>query len=103
VQYLKDDGYGVIQSYYIDPITLKQVIVNKSIGTIDYSSGKLTLIGLHVIRLASTELVISFKMQSNDILSVRDHIVRIDPASLTVVAIPESGSSGLTHTFTASR
>jgi hypothetical protein len=103
VQYLKDDGYGIIQSYYIDPITLKQVIVNKSIGTIDYSSGKLILIGLHVIRLASTELVISFKMQSNDILSVRDHIVRIDPASLTVVAIPESGSSGLTHTFTASR
>ena len=103
VQYLKDDGYGVIQRYYIDPITLKPVITNTTQGTVDYSLGKLSLTSLHVTRLASTELLMSFKMQSNDILSVRDHIVRIDPASLTVLAIPESGSSGLTHTFTASR
>ncbi len=100
---MKDDGYGIIQRYYIDPITLLPVFTNTNQGTINYSTGSLSLTALHVTRLASTELIISFKMQSNDILSVRDHIVRIEPASLTVTSIPESGSSGLTHTFTASR
>jgi hypothetical protein len=103
IQYLKDDGYGIIQRYYIDPITLLPVFTNTNQGTINYSTGSLSLTALHVTRFASTELIISFKMQSNDILSVRDHIVRIEPASLTVTSIPESGSSGLTHTFTASR
>lgn len=103
VQYLKDNGLGIIQRYYIDPISLNAVITNDNQGIIDYSIGKLTLTNLHITRLTSTDFTISFKTQSNDILSVRDHIVRIQPSTLTVLAIPESGSSGLTHTFTPSR
>lgn len=103
VQYLKDNGLGIIQRYYIDPISLNAVITNANQGIIDYSIGKLTLTNLHITRLTSTDFTISFKTQSNDILSVRDHIVRIQPSTLTVLAIPESGSSGLTHTFTPSR
>jgi hypothetical protein len=103
VQYLKDDGYGIIQRYYIDPISLKPVVTNTNQGTVDYSIGKISLTNFHITRLASNYMALTFKLQSNDVVSVRDHVVNIDPSLLTVTAIPESANSGLVHTFTASR
>lgn len=103
IHYLIDDGYGIIMRYYIHPSTLQKVYTNVKQGSIDYALGKLTISNLNITRLANPEFTVTFKLQSNDVLSVRDHIVRINPNTLTVTAIPESGNSGLTHIFTPSR
>lgn len=103
VQYLKDDGFGIIQRYYLDPVSLKPIVTNANQGTVTYSNGTISLTNLHVTRLASNYLTLTFKLQSNDIVSVRDHVVNIDSSLLTVTAIPETANSGLVHTFTASR
>lgn len=103
VQYLKDDGYGNLQRYYLDPTTLKPIVTNATQGTVDYATGTITLTNLHITRLDSNLLVLTFKLQSNDVVSVRDHIVNIDASLLTITAIPETPNSGLVHTFTASR
>ena len=103
VQYLKDDGFGIIQRYYLDPVSLKPIVTNANQGTVTYSSGSISLTNLHVTRLASNYLTLTFKLQSNDVVSVRDHVVNIDSSLLTVTAIPETANSGLVHTFTASR
>lgn len=103
VQYLKDDGFGIIQRYYLDPVSLKPIVTNANQGTVTYSSGSISLTNLHVTRLASNYLTLTFKLQSNDVVSVRDHVVNIDSSLLTVTAIPETANSGLVHTFTPSR
>lgn len=103
VQYLKDDGFGIIQRYYLDPVSLKPIVTNVNQGTVTYSSGSISLTNLHITRLASNYLTLTFKLQSNDVVSVRDHVVNIDSSLLTVTAIPETANSGLVHTFTPSR
>lgn len=103
IQYLKDDGFGIIQRYYLDPVSLKPIVTNVNQGTVTYSSGSISLTNLHITRLASNYLTLTFKLQSNDVVSVRDHVVNIDSSLLTVTAIPETANSGLVHTFTPSR
>ena len=103
VQYLKDDGYGTIVRYYLDPVSLNPIVTNTNQGTVTYSNGTIRLTNFHITRLASNYLTLTFKLQSNDVVSVRDHVVNIDPSLLTVTSIPETANSGLVHTFTASR
>ena len=103
VQYLKDDGYGTIQRYYIDPTTKNPIITNSAQGTVTYSTGSISLNNFNIARLANNTLIMTFKLQSNDVVSVRDHVVNIDSNLLTITAIPETPNSGLIHTFAASR
>ena len=102
IQYIKDDGLGTLQRYYLD--TSNNVVITKTDqGTVTYSNGEINIVSLNITRLAQADLIFSLKLQSNDIISVREHIVRIDPVQLEVNAIAETKVVGSQYIFTPSR
>ena len=102
IHYIRDDGYGNLQRYYLD--TNNNIILsNSKQGTVTYSNGEINLVTLNITRLAQAELIFTLKLQSNDIISVREHIVRIDPLQLEVNAKAETKVVGSQYIFTPSR
>jgi len=102
VQYINDDGLGKLQRFYLD-VNRNRVITNSTQGTVDYSIGKIQLNALNITNLTESDFVITMKLQSNDIVSVRDHIVRIDPLTLSVSAVAETKVVGSDYIFSPSR
>ena len=102
IQYIRDDGYGNLQRYYLDSNN-NIVVVNSNQGTVTYSNGEINLVSLNITRLAQAELIFTLKLQSNDIISIREHIVRIEPLQLVVSAIAETQVVGSQYIFTPSR
>ena len=102
IQYIRDDGYGNLQRYYLDSNN-NIVVVNSKQGTVTYSNGEINLVSLNITRLAQAELIFTLKLQSNDIISIREHIVRIDPLQLVVSAVAETKVVGSQYIFTPSR
>jgi hypothetical protein len=93
VQYLQDDGYGVIKRYYLDANNTK-IYTNNNQGAVVYSTGEITLTDLTVVRLASSEMQLIIKPQSNDIVSVREHIVQIDFTNFTINTVVDTIAAG---------
>ena len=102
IQYIRDDGFGNLQRYYLDSNN-NIVVVNSNQGTVTYSNGEINLVSLNITRLAQAELIFTLKLQSNDIISIREHIVRIEPLQLVVSAIAETQVVGSQYIFTPSR
>ena len=85
-----------------------KVIVNPTIGDIDYNNGVVDIKNLHITALADLDLEISIRPLSNDVVSALTQIVHIPPEHLKVVAIPDPTASGdlrggYNYTFTSSR
>ena len=99
INYIQDDGKGNLQRYYLDTNNNK-VFSNIKQGAVDYLNGTIIINNLNVVNLVDAELIFSFIPMSNDVLSVGENIVSIDPLNLVVNAIPISDSS---YVFTASR
>ena len=102
IQYIRDDGYGNLQRYYLDSSN-NIIVTNSKQGTVSYGKGEVNLLSLNISSLAKSELIFTMKLQSNDIISVREHIVRIDPLQLVVNAIAETKVVGSQYIFTPSR
>ncbi len=102
IQYIEDNGYSILQRYYKDNNGNK-VITNKAQGIVDYTMGSITLKSINIVGLAEAYFLIAFKLQSNDIISIREHIVRIDELELKVDAIAETKVTGSQYIFTPSR
>jgi hypothetical protein len=102
IQYIRDDGFGNLQRYYLDSNN-NIVVVNSKQGTVTYSTGEINLVALNITRLVQAELIFTLKLQSNDIISIREHIVRIEPLQLVVSAIAETKVVGSQYIFTPSR
>ena len=102
IQYIRDDGFGNLQRYYLDSNN-NIVVVNSKQGTVTYSNGEINLVTLNITRLVQAELIFTLKLQSNDIISIREHIVRIEPLQLVVSAIAETKVVGSQYIFTPSR
>ena len=111
VYYLDDDGIGNVRRYYLTGSTRNYV--NNTQGTINYSTGQITVSSLSIssvenIRGASSS-VIEFTTQpnSNDIIPVRDQIIEIDVgnSSITVEAdtfVGGSADAGVGYTTSSS-
>lgn len=100
VQYIKDDGLGNLYRYYLDANNTV-ILTNNAQGTVNYSTGEIDIIALNITEISEGEdIIFNIKLQSNDIISVREHVIRIDPSLLTVSAIAETSS---TRSFTPSR
>ena len=110
-QFLDDDGNGNVRRYYL--VSGIRTYANDTQGTIDYSTGQITLNSLSVasisnIRGASSTIIeLTVQPNSNDVVPVRDQIVEIDVAnsSVTVSAdtfIGGSAEAGVGYTPTAS-
>jgi hypothetical protein len=85
----------------------QNIIVNNSIGTVDYAAGKINIKNLNITGLADLDFEISIKPQSNDVISAFTQIAQITSDHLSVTAIPDKTANGdlragRNYTFTSS-
>ena len=109
--FLDDDGIGNVRVYYL--VSGIKTIQNATQGTIDYSSGQVTLNSLSVASIsnirgaASTNIEVTVSPNSNDVVPVRDQILEID-VSNSIINVNEdtfvggSSEAGVGYTTTSS-
>ena len=109
--FLDDDGAGNVRRYYI--VSGVRTYANNTQGTINYSTGQITLNSLNIASIsnirgsASTVIELTVKPNSNDVVPVRNQILEIDTAnsSITVTAdsfVGGSADAGVGYTTTSS-
>ena len=83
--FLDEDGNGNVRRYYL--VSGVKTYANNTQGTINYTTGQVTLNSLNVASVsnirgsASTIIEITVTPNSNDVVPVRDQIVEIDVAN----------------------
>ena len=82
--YLDDDGEGAVRSYYIQDST-SVVYLNETLGTVDYNTGLITLNSFFPTSISGAEMSIYADPLNNDINAVRNQILLIAGATVTVV------------------
>tara|TARA_B100001564_G_scaffold264122_1_gene225684 strand:- start:996 stop:2837 length:1842 start_codon:yes stop_codon:yes gene_type:complete len=109
--FFDDDGQGNIRVYYL--VSGIKTIHNATQGTIDYSTGQITINSLNVASISnirgatSTKIEITVQPSSNDIVPVRDQILEID-VSNSIITVSEdtftggSSEAGVGYTTTSS-
>ena len=111
VFYLDDDGEGNVRRYSLSGAT--RVYANSTQGTINYTTGQITINSLNVASVenirgsSSTVIELTVQPNSNDIVPVRDQILEIDTSnsSITVEAdtfVGGSADAGVGYTTTSS-
>jgi hypothetical protein len=106
--YLPDDN----QVYYIDSVgsTLRifyygsdgsKVTKTANIGTVDFTTGTISLVNLDIAGLAENEFKLIIKPESYDVIPVRDRVVEIKNSLISVNMIVDSEKSN--HIFSSSR
>ena len=109
--FLDDDGAGNVRRYYL--VSGVRTYANNTQGTINYSTGQITLNSLNVASISnirgssSTVIELTVKPESNDVVPVRNQILEIDTAnsSITVTAdsfVGGSADAGVGYTTTSS-
>ena len=105
--FLDDDGAGLIRTYYFVGTT--KTYESASIGTINYSTGEIILSSINIATVSNSDGTITVTVipNSNDIVPVRNQVLEIDSANLTVTGTADtiaSGSSnaGVSYTTTTS-
>jgi len=112
IYYLDDDGAGNIRRYRLTGSTRVYSAANQ--GTINYSTGQITLNTLNITSIenirgdVSTFIEITVVPKSNDIVPVRDQTLEIDltNSSITVEVdafVAGSSDAGIGYTTTSSR
>jgi hypothetical protein len=107
IHYLDDDGIAHVRLFRFGSNGIK-IIVNPTIGNIDYAAGVVDIKNLHITALADIDLEISIRPLSNDVVSALTQIAYIAKDHLTVTALPDATASGdlrggYNYTFTSSR
>ena len=109
--FLDDDGSGSVRLYYLSSGI--RTYINNTQGTINYTSGQITINSLNVASISnirgttSTVIELTVTPDSNDIVPVRDQIVEIDVTNsgITVTAdtfVGGSADAGVGYTTTSS-
>lgn len=106
VYYIKDNGVGALQMYYKSGVV--DNIINANVGSVDYVRGIITIKDLNITHLNSNIFELMIKPQSNDVVSIRHQIVRIDTSNIIVKVLADpissgSGQGGNAYVFTPSR
>jgi len=110
-QFLDDDGNGNVRRYYLSSGI--RTYANDTQGTIDYTTGQITLNSLNVASISnirgatSTVVELTVTPNSNDVVPVRDQIVEIDIANSTInvnadLFVGGSADAGVGYTTTSS-
>jgi len=84
--YLQDDGNGIIFAVKSNVATTS--IHKRNIGTINYTTGKVSLSSLIVEGYEGTKIRLSVKTANDDIISKRDRILQIKQEDINVVVDP---------------
>ena len=109
--FFDDDGAGNVRLYYISSGV--KTYLNSTQGTINYSTGAITLNSMNIVSIsnidgaASTVIQLTVVPSSNDVVPVRDQIVEMDIANsrITVTAdsfVGGSAEAGVGYTTTSS-
>ena len=93
VHYIDDDGLGSIRLYTLDD-NFQKVIVNPTIGTVNYDTGYLQISNLTITGLADVDFEISMKPRSNDVVSALHQIAEFGLDHLTINMIADQSASG---------
>jgi hypothetical protein len=91
--YIDDDGAGNLRLFYYTGLNTK-VFINKTLGTVNYTTGKLVINDLVIISAPNNEILIDCVPDSNDIVSVRNQIVAIRQNLNNVNVIVDTVASG---------
>jgi hypothetical protein len=112
LHYLSDDGVGNMVLFYRSAGTATQesqkIVVDATIGSVDYAAGKINIKNLNITGLADVDFEISIKPSSNDVISAYTQIAEIAVDHLFITAIPDKTANGdlragTNYTFTTSR
>tara|TARA_B100000214_G_scaffold129634_1_gene92152 strand:- start:1157 stop:3025 length:1869 start_codon:yes stop_codon:yes gene_type:complete len=96
--FLNDDGAGNVRMFYL--VSGVKTYQNNTQGTINYSTGQITLTSLNVASISnirgstSTVIELTVTPDSNDIIPVRDQILQIDVANSSVTVEGDTFASG---------
>jgi hypothetical protein len=96
--FLDDDGLGNVRRYYLSSGI--RTYANNTQGTIDYSTGQITISSLNVssisnIRGATSSVIeLTVTPSSNDIVPVRNQIVEIDVANSNITVAEDTFVGG---------
>ena len=110
-QFLDDDGAGNVRRYYLSSGI--RTYSNETQGTINYTTGQITLNSLNVASISnirgstSTVVELTVSPNSNDVVPVRDQIVEIDVSNSSITVSPDSfvggtADAGVGYTTTSS-
>ena len=109
--FLDEDGQGNVRVFYL--VSGIKTIHNATQGTIDYSTGQITINSLNVASISnirgatSNKIEITATPSSNDVVPVRDQILEID-VSNSIITVGEdtfvggSSEAGVGYTTTSS-
>ena len=109
--FLDEDGQGNVRVFYL--VSGIKTIHNATQGTIDYSTGQITINSLNVASISnirgatSNKIEITVTPSSNDVVPVRDQILEID-VSNSIITVGEdtfvggSSEAGVGYTTTSS-
>lgn len=90
---------GNLRLFYINSSGAKVYLRN--VGTIDYTAGIISIADLNVTGLFETSWNFVIKPQSNDVASLQNQFIEIDPTLLTITPVIDTPTK--TYTFTSSR
>ena len=90
------DSNGTVQVYRTSG--QNRIIVDNDVGTITYGSGKMNLLGFAPVAIGSastgntTALGIYVSPSSSDVLPLREHIILIEDADISVTMVDDTGT-----------
>lgn len=96
VCYIDDDPTTGVMRLFTKSDTNEKIIL-KSVGTIDYQRGTITIRDLNILSLVGDEFYFRIKPLSNNVSSSRSQFIKIDKNLLTVDVVENSSSDNFSH------
>ena len=100
------DSNGIIQVYRTSG--LNRILVDNDVGTMTYGSGKLALLGFAPVAIGSassgntTPLSVYITPSSSDVLPLREQIILIEDADISVTMVDDAGTGTYVQGATSS-
>jgi len=94
INYFDDDGKGSLRRYYLSGST--RIYQDSSAGTVDYSTGKITINAINITSTVNTDSSIDFTVipSGNDVVATRGNLVDISSEDIKVTGEVDTISSG---------
>ena len=92
--YHPHDGSGNLRRYYLDGST--RVYSDSTAGTIDYTSGKITVNAINILSTVNVDNTVDFTVipNSNDVVATRGKLIDIDANNISVSGELDTIASG---------
>ena len=94
IMYFDDDGEGKIRRYYLSASV--RIYQDNEAGSIDYSTGKISINSLNITSTVNTDNTIDFTLipNSNDVIAKRGSLIDITSADIKVTSELDTVASG---------